>query len=120
MAGRPRTMVGKAEQFEVKAYELADAVFQAIPEQYRSQPDPDDWICQAWNDCLDVAIHLWTVAEDLAFFLREKAGLPEEGSTAQCRLIRKDRRRQECRDTGTPWESGSGDSLEADGKGDLS
>ena len=85
MAGRPRTMLRRVERLEVAAYELADAVFQAIPEQYRTRRNDDDYIAEVWRKALDAAISAWGRTTDLGQALRGKAGILSYGPTAKCR-----------------------------------
>jgi hypothetical protein len=86
MAGRPRTMARKADRFEILAFNLADEIFRTIPKQYRQDPGLNDVVGQSWKECLDAAIHFWMMAGDLSMTLRDKAGLPEDGPTENCRL----------------------------------
>ena len=88
MPGRPRTMLKKVDRLEVASWELADGVFQAIPGQYRTRPSNGDFIAESWKTALGAAIHAWMMFADLGDALREKAGIPGDGPTAGCRLLR--------------------------------
>ena len=88
MPGRPRMMLRGVERLEVAAYDLANAVFQTIPDQYRTRPDGDDFIAETWKEALHAAIHAWTMSGDLGDTLREKAGIRGDGPTTECRLLR--------------------------------
>ena len=83
MPGRPRTMLRRVERLEVAAYELANAVFQTIPEQYRPRRNDDDYIAEMWREALDAAIGAWGRTADLGEALREKAGIPGYGPTVE-------------------------------------
>ena len=89
MPGRPRTMLRRVERLEVAAYELANAMSQTIPDQYRTRPDGGDYTAETWKDALDAAIHAWTMIAELGDALREKARIPGDGPTAECRLRRR-------------------------------
>lgn len=91
MAGRPKTMLTRAEQLEVVAFKVADALLQRMPRQYDEEIAPDDCLGEAWRDAYRATMHSWLMLADLADLLRRKAGLQGDGPTAQLRLIRRSR-----------------------------
>ena len=82
-------MLKKVDRLELAAYELANAASQTIPDQYRSPPTNGDFIAESWKDAFDATIHAWSRMFDLGTALREKAGIPGDGPTANCRLLRR-------------------------------
>ena len=58
MAGRPKTMVKRVEQFEIAAYELTSRIFQTIPQIYRDDRETKNVIGSTWNETVDAAVTL--------------------------------------------------------------
>lgn len=83
MAGRPRKMVRRVEEFEKLVTMLAMYTFETIPEQYREKPNPNDRLSVARNNAMRLTMHTSIALDALGDLLRAKAGITEPGPSAQ-------------------------------------
>jgi len=83
MAGRPRKMVAKVEEFEKLAIMLAMDVFEIVPKQYLDTPNPEDPISQAWKEAVDTTMWATIAMETLGNRLRAKAGITRPGPSEE-------------------------------------
>ncbi len=80
----------RVDRWEAMAFNLANEIAKAIPEQYRTNPPPQDWVARAWKDTYEAAVHLWTQVTDLDEEVRARLGLPGDGPTAEAILGQSD------------------------------
>ena len=89
MAGRPRTMVHKIDGLELAAFDVADKLFQLVPEQYLTRDPDNDEFALMWKGAINAASDAWMFTHYLGGYLRRKAGLTGTGPTGGQELIRR-------------------------------
>lgn len=82
MPGRPRTMIRKVEALEEEALDLVLAVTKIMPAQYQGEVSDRDVVGQTWVSARVAALRAWQAIDTLLELLRERAGIPGDGSTA--------------------------------------
>ncbi len=61
MAGRPRTMVRKIDELEQAAFDVADKLFQLVPEQYLTRDSDEDEFALMWKGAINAANDAWMI-----------------------------------------------------------